>query len=215
MPLGQTWTLYPSLLPGVKLVKVAYTIARTRLQVPRVAKFPHLAVLEASFSQNLWGPNRTWGKRRPTPMDPRPAALAEFLEPYPLQVQELAFQARIALKEMLPPANEIYYDAMSAVCSGFVFTEKVRDCFVNLAVYSDHVTLIFGYGARLSDPEGRLQGKGNQVRHLRIPTLETLQDPYVIDLVHHAAYQATRPEEPTEPKTIIKTMNGPKRRPKP
>lgn len=144
-----------------------------------------------------------------------PNELIDFLAPYPPDVQELALAAREQLLEIVPPANEIFYDAMSAVCAGFVFTEKVKDCFVNLAVYGDHVTLIFQYGVRLHDPEKRLKGGGNQVRNIRLAGTETLRDPYVIDLVRQAADQAPRPSELQTPKRIVRVMNGPKRRPVP
>jgi hypothetical protein len=144
-----------------------------------------------------------------------PVELIEFLAPYPPEVQELALAARLRLLDLLGPISEIFYDAMSAVCSGFTFTGEVRDNFVNLAVYSDHVTLIFPHGAKLEDPLQRLKGTGTQVRHIRLVGLETLADPYVVDLIRKAEAMAPRPAEPVEPRTVVKVMKGPKRRPKP
>ena len=144
-----------------------------------------------------------------------PADLVEFLAPYPDHVQQLTLDGRTVLLEMLYPVSEIFYDAMSAVCSGFTYTGIVRDSFVNLAVYADHVTLIFSYGVQLHDPESRLKGGGTRVRHIRLTGLQTLKDPYVVQLVKQAAEQAVRPLEPIEPRTVVKVMSGPKRRPKP
>jgi hypothetical protein len=144
-----------------------------------------------------------------------PLELIEFLAPYPDQLKELTLQGRELLAGMFPGANEIFYDANSAVCSGFVYTDSVRDCFVNLAVYSDHVTLIFGFGAALSDPEHRLKGGGNQVRHLRLAGIETLKDPYVAELIMQASDRSKRPAESQTPHRIVKVMNGKKRRPQP
>jgi hypothetical protein len=141
--------------------------------------------------------------------------LERFLLPYPESVRQLALDLRLRLGELLMPANELVYDAMSAVCVGFLYTEKVRDCFVNLAVYSDHVTLIFQQGARLDDPDGRLKGAGNQVRHLRLPTLESLADPYVQGLILQASDQAPKVTPLGAPRLIVKVMNGARRRPKP
>ena len=145
----------------------------------------------------------------------KPVELIEFLQPYPAEVQDLTLQARIVLLDLLGPISEIFYDACSAVCSGFTHTGEVRDCFVNLAVYSDHVTLIFGFGATLLDPDRRMKGNGNQVRNIRLKGLETLSDPYVVSLVLQASELAPRPLEPIEPKVVVKTMKGTKRRPKP
>ena len=144
-----------------------------------------------------------------------PTALIEFLAPYPPEVQELTLQGRLALVEMLPNTSEIFYDANSAVCSGFTYTGKVSGNFVNLAVYADHVTLIFGFGVSLNDPENRLKGGGNLVRHIRLEGMKTLQDTYVIKLIQQASEEAPRPVEPVEPQTIVKVMAGKKRRPGP
>jgi len=145
----------------------------------------------------------------------KPEALVEFLTPYPEAVQQLTLDARLVLLEMLYPVSEIFYDAMSAVCSAFTYTGGVRDSFVNLAVYSDHVTLIFSYGVNLDDPESRLKGGGKQVRHIRLAGLETLKDPYVVGLVKQAAEQGAKPLQAVEPHVVVKVMQGPKRRPSP
>lgn len=143
-----------------------------------------------------------------------PHELIEFLQPYPDAVQALTLEARRALLAMLEPASEIIWDATNAVCNGFTFTESTNDCFFNLAVYGDHVTLIFPWGVNLIDSEQRLRGQGSRVRNIRMAGIETLQDPYVVDLILQAQRQAKRPSYPLEPQRIVKVMNGPKRRPK-
>ncbi|HWD39923.1 MAG TPA: DUF1801 domain-containing protein [Fimbriimonas sp.] len=144
-----------------------------------------------------------------------PAELVEFLQPYPLEVQELMLEGRRFLLDLLWPVTELFFDATQAVCSGFAYMGGVRESFVNLAAYSDHVTLVFGWGARLDDPEKRLNGSGNQVRHLRLKGMETLEDPYVVGLIRQASANAPKPDGPVEPKQIVKIYNGPKKRPGP
>lgn len=144
---------------------------------------------------------------------PGPTALIEFLAPYPPEVQQLTLNGREFLYRMLSPVSEIFYDANSAVCAGFLYTDSVRDSFVNFAVYSDHVTLIFQWGVNLKDPECRLKGGGSQVRHIRLAGMETLRDPYIVGLIEQASDQAKRPSGPFEPQTIVKVMSGNKRRP--
>ncbi len=141
--------------------------------------------------------------------------LAEFLHPYPGHVQAFTLEARRYLKDLLEPASEIHWDACSSVCAGFTFTESTNDNFVNLSVYFDHVTLIFPWGVRHEDPDGRLKGEGTRIRHIRLAGMETLRDPYVVDQIFQAQAIAKRPSTPREPTTIVKVMNGPKRRPKP
>ena len=89
-----------------------------------------------------------------------PIELVEFLAPYPDSVQALALAAREKLLGHLWPVTEIFYDAVNAVCSGFTYVEKVTGNFVNLAVYPDHVTLIFPDGAKLKDTDIASRPKG-------------------------------------------------------
>ena len=117
------------------------------------------------------------------------------------------------MQELAGNASEFVFDATSAVCAGLALTHNWRDCFVNIAVYPQHVTLVFGYGAALEDPAGMLRGGGKQVRHLRLTSEETLHDPYVVSLVRQAAAQAQRPDAPVAPIKMVKVYEGPKRRP--
>ena len=146
-------------------------------------------------------------------MPHEPTELVEFLAPYPPDVQDLTLEARLRLHELVGPASDLFFDATSAVCSGFSYTGAPGDSFVNLAVYRDHVTLVFSWGVRLNDPQNRLKGEGNRVRHIRLRGIETLHDPYVMDLVHQAAAGAVRPPAPIEPIKYVKVYQGPKRRP--
>ncbi|MFO0769044.1 MAG: DUF1801 domain-containing protein [Nitrospiraceae bacterium] len=139
--------------------------------------------------------------------------LEEFLQPYPIDVQELALAARLRLHEIAGPASDFIFDATSAVCAALGYTDKWRENFVNIAVYAQHVTLVFNWGVHLNDPEGRLKGEGKQVRHLRLQGIETLHDPYVVDLVNQAADNAARPAGPIVPIKFVKIYEGPNRRP--
>jgi hypothetical protein len=147
------------------------------------------------------------------PVHPEP--LATFLAPYPPAVRDLFLAARALLLRHLKPAIELHIDATSAVCGSFGYTESMREAFVNLAAYADHVTLVFPWGVQLKDPKKRLRGSGNQVRHMRLDGLETLRDPYVLGMVDQAAARAPRPDgEAVRPAIVVKVYEGPKRRPK-
>jgi hypothetical protein len=141
--------------------------------------------------------------------------LTSFLAPYPPEVRALVLDGRQFLLDLLFPVNEFHYDATTAVCAGFGYTEKVREVFVNLAAFSKHVTLVFQWGARLDDSEKRLLGEGAQVRHIRLTKgVDTLRDPYVVELIRQAAGIAAHAPEPFNPTVIVKVYAGPKRRPK-
>lgn len=146
---------------------------------------------------------------------PEPPEYAEFLAPYPEEIRALARAMRRRLLEILPPCIETVWDATQTVVVGFGFGEKTKDAFLSIPAYPKHVSLSFLYGARLMDPEGRLNGAGNQVRHLRVPGLALLEDPYILGLIAQAAATAPHAGEPLEPRTLVRSMTGPKRRPKP
>jgi hypothetical protein len=141
--------------------------------------------------------------------------LVSFLAPYPPAVRDLFLAGRSLLLRRLRPVVELHYDATSAVGAGFAYTGDLKGLFVNLAAYSNHVTLVFMWGVKLKDREGRLRGEGKQVRHLRLAGLETLRDPYVLDLVDQASKNAPRPEGKVKNAIVVKVYKGPKRRPKP
>ena len=137
--------------------------------------------------------------------------LEGFLIVYNPDVQNTALELRIRLAEIVGPANEFVFDATSAVCVAFGYTNQWREAFVNIAVYPKHVTLVFARGADLDDPERRLNGEGKQVRHIRLVPPEILDDPYIIALIHQAAKSAKR-EDVTDYKLVVKVYEGPKRR---
>jgi len=148
-------------------------------------------------------------------MDPDPPILAEFLAPYPDSVKEVAYASRAILYATFAPVTEIFWDATQAVCLGFTYTNHERDNFINLAVYANHVTLIFPYGAQLKDPEGRLKGAGTRVRHIRLAGADDLEDAYISGLVEQSYRLAIIPKDPLPETIIVKSMKGPKRRPRP
>ena len=123
-------------------------------------------------------------------------------------------EGRAYLLAQVEPVIELHYDATSAVCAGFAYTGDVKGLFVNLAAYADHVTLVFAHGVGLDDPEGRLNGSGSQVRHMRLAGMDSLRDPYVKALVAQASDRAPRPKDGVERSSIVnKVYAGPKRRP--
>jgi hypothetical protein len=144
-----------------------------------------------------------------------PAPLVTFLAPYPPEVRKLFLAGRSLLLRRLRPVVELHYDATSAVGAGFSYTGDLKGLFVNFAAFSNHVTLVFMWGVKLKDREGRLRGEGKRVRHMRLAGLETLRDPYVLDLVDQAAANAPRPEGKVKPSIVVKVYQGKKRRPGP
>jgi hypothetical protein len=145
---------------------------------------------------------------------PEPPEFVAFLAPYPVPTQELARALRLRLIEQLPPCVETIWDAVNTVGPSYGFTEKNADHFIHLPAYTRYVNIGFTLGALLNDPEGRLQGSGARIRHIKLTRAEDLDDPYVQDLVRQAVESAVKSPEPVEARTIVRVMDGAKRRPK-
>lgn len=148
-------------------------------------------------------------------MLPEPPEFVEFLTPYAPPVQELARGLRKGVLGLLPPCIETIWDAINTVGVAFGFTERNADHFIHLATYTKYANIGFSQGASLDDPEGRLQGQGSRIRHIKLTALSDLDDPYLMDLIRQAHEGAPRTTEVMEPRSIIRVMEGPKRRPRP
>lgn len=148
-------------------------------------------------------------------MLPEPPEFVTFLAPYAEPIQALARGLRKGVLELLPPCIETIWDATNTAGVAFGFTERNADHFIHLATYTKYVNIGFSQGASFDDPEGRLQGNGARIRHIKLTALSDLDDPYVIDLIRQAHEGAPRTSEPLDPRSIIRVMEGPKRRPRP
>src|SRR5438132_11507930 len=106
-----------------------------------------------------------------------PPSLTKFLKPFDPEIQELALELRALVLEEMAPCYENIYDAYSAVAIGYGTSDKLRDGIFHIAVYSKHVNLGFNEGATLDDPNGIVQVNGNQIRHIKIKSVEDIKQP--------------------------------------
>lgn len=143
-----------------------------------------------------------------------PPEFVEFLAPYPAATQALARGLRHKLVGILPPCIETIWDATNTVGPSYGFTENNADHFIHLPTYTKYVNIGFSKGAFLCDPERRLQGSGARIRHIRLTRVTDLDDPYVRDLVRQAVETAEMGGGPVEARSVIRVMDGAKRRPK-
>ena len=58
--------------------------------------------------------------------------------------------------------------------------------FCGIFVYKQHVTVEFGHGAETADPHGLLEGKGKGRRHLKLHTLEDVENKHLADYLRLA-----------------------------
>jgi hypothetical protein len=143
------------------------------------------------------------------------AQLENFIDKF---TPEVARQARAALKIMrarLPNADVLVYDNYNALAIGFGPSEKAGAAVFSLALYPKWVTLFFLQGATLNDPNKRLKGGGNLVRHVRLLDLALFDDPDIVALMDQALARAKVQLDPKRKKgaLIIKSVSA-KQRPR-
>src|SRR3982750_2959496 len=109
--------------------------------------------------------------------------VAGFIEKFDPSVAKLTRACRAVIRKRYPSAIELVYDNYNALAIGYSPTEKTSDAVFSLAVYARGLNLYFIYGRSLADPDGLLEGNGTQGAFIRVPKVETLSQPKVIDLI--------------------------------
>ena len=142
------------------------------------------------------------------------AQLAGFVAKYDPAVGRLVRATRAAMRKRLPTALELVYDNYQFLAIGYSATERASDSIVSLAVSPKGVSLCFIHGATLPDPQGVLQGSGNQTRFVRLAGPATLREPAVADLLRAAIAHARTPLPAVgRGRTIVKSISA-KQRPR-
>jgi hypothetical protein len=102
-------------------------------------------------------------------------------------------EARALLRKRFPSANELVYDNYNFFVIGYSTTERPTDCMVSLIADRKGLALSFYYGSSLPDPNGILQGDGNQNRFIRLENSAALAKPEVDEMLQIAADHARSP----------------------
>ena len=100
------------------------------------------------------------------------ARLKKFLLPYDSHIQKLTLALRSFVVHLVPEANELIWDNYNAVAMAYSKSEKLKDAFCHIAVYSKHVNFGFNRGAELTVNELQLLGKGKLIRHIAVHKME-------------------------------------------
>jgi len=102
---------------------------------------------------------------------------------------EVAATARAALETLrarFPGARLLVYERRRQLPIGVAPAERGGAVF-SVVLYPRWVRFFFLEGVALDDPDGRLEGDGNQVRSIRLDDRAAiLDDPYVQDLMRQA-----------------------------
>jgi hypothetical protein len=149
------------------------------------------------------------------PRTPNPSQqLARFLAKYSLAIAAQGRRALAKLRKRLPGSTEMVYDNYNGLVIGFGPTDKPSLAIFSILLLADHVTLCFLQGAGIPDPNRRLRGGGNLVRHVRLVPLSVLDDPEILDLMNKALYRAKVPIDPKARRQLIIKSISAKQRPR-
>ncbi len=143
--------------------------------------------------------------------------IATFLAKYSPAIEAQLRDARSRLRALFPRGYELVFDNYNALVFGFSPTDSSKDAFISVVGYPKWITLFFLNGVALADPHGMLEGKGSQVRSIRLKSPGEINTPEVSALVS----QAILPLEPAlhaapPLTTVVRTVvaNQRPRRPK-
>ncbi len=118
-------------------------------------------------------------------MKPNPQ-LKKFIEPYDEQIQNLAMELRKIITETVPQANELIWDNYNAVSMAYSKSERLKDAFCHIALYSKHVNLGFNRGVELTNTSIKLNGKGKLIRHISVKDLNSFPKNEAINMIREA-----------------------------
>ena len=113
-------------------------------------------------------------------------AFADVIAQASPEIQALAQVARGLLADVMPGLTEVPW-ARQKIAGYGVGPKKMSQHFCYLAPFKNHLNFGFMYGAHLPDPEGLLEGKGADLRHVKIRKAEDLEQPALRQLIERAS----------------------------
>ena len=144
--------------------------------------------------------------------------LKNFLEPYDDSIQNLTLKLRNFITNLVPEANELIWDNYNAVAMAYSKSEKLKDAFCHIAVYSGHVNFGFNRGAELKTTNIKLKGSGKLIRHFSVKSFETFPKEEIKSMIWEAVGLAEKlnsklTETNVKPKSIVMSISKKKVRP--
>ena len=104
----------------------------------------------------------------------------------PPDIQTLSRAARALLANVMPGITEVPW-ARQKIAGYGVGPKKMSQHFCYVAPYKKHLNLGFMYGAHLPDPENLLEGKGADLRHVKIRSSADLEQWALRQLIEDAS----------------------------
>ena len=140
--------------------------------------------------------------------------LEKFLAKYEPVIAAQGKKALATMRKLAPGAVEMVYDNYNALVIGFAPGDRPSDAVFSIVLYPRYIGLCFIQGKGLPDPAKRLQGKGNQVRWIRLDPLSTLDEPEVRELINVALNRAKVPIDPKQKRRMVVRSVSKKQRPR-
>jgi hypothetical protein len=150
-------------------------------------------------------------------MKPNPQ-LKKFIEPYDERIQNLTMELRNFITDLVPESNELIWDNYNAVAMAYSKSEKLKDAFCHIAVYSGHVNFGFNRGAELTKETVKLNGKGKLIRHISINDFQSFPKKEIKNMIWEAVgisenLNSELTENKFQPKSIVMSISEKKIRP--
>ncbi|GAB5563954.1 MAG: hypothetical protein Wins2KO_10170 [Winogradskyella sp.] len=136
-------------------------------------------------------------------MKPHPQ-FKEFIAAYDKNVQELTIALRNFITDLVPEANELIWDNYNAVAMAYSKSEKLKDAFCHIAVYSKYVNFGFNRGAELTKTPITLNGKGKLIRHIKVKDIHTFPRTEIESMI----WEAVAISEKLNPNLAHKNTKG-------
>ena len=118
-------------------------------------------------------------------------AFAEAIAGAGEEMKELARRLRALIADVYPDVVEVPWPRQQIVGYG-VGPKKMTEHFGYIGVHRAHVNLGFNYGADLPDPQGKLEGTGQKMRHVKVSKAAQVDDPALRALLAAAVAERQR-----------------------
>jgi hypothetical protein len=106
--------------------------------------------------------------------------------PLTLQFNTWPDRPKPLITSIMPNVVEIAWPAQNIIGYG-VGPKKMSEQFCYIALFKERINLGFYYGADLPDPAHLLEGTGNALQHVKISSVEQLENPALVKLVEEAS----------------------------
>ena len=120
-------------------------------------------------------------------------ALKQMLASYAPAVRDLTLKMRARVRKIIPDALE-EVDTSSKMLVFTFIPGTYKGAIVGLAPKKEYLNVMFAKGVELMevDAKGLFEGTGKLARHIKIASLEQIEDPAVKALIKEAAARTPR-----------------------